>query len=71
MRLNCYWPALLGLMGCLLLSGCSGSNAASEMPTKVTPRPPNGLQVGPVTPDSNQDSSASQGSQVAPEIGSP
>jgi len=71
MRLHCCWPVLFGLMGCLLINGCSKSNTA-EMPTKVVPRPAEGLKTGqPTAPGSTTPASSSAGESVAPDPGSP
>jgi len=72
MRLQCGWTAWLGLVGCLLVSGCSKSNTA-EMPTKVVPRPSGGLPTGqPAPPGGDTANGATDGSAaVAPDPGSP
>ena len=71
MRLRCSWPTLFGLLACLGLVGCSQSTTA-EMPTKVVPRPANGLQTGQPTPaGGTPDASAGGAAQIAPDPGSP
>ena len=72
MHLRCCWSVLLGLVSCLSLMGCSKSNTA-EMPTKVVPRPSDGLKIGqPAAPGSGAaDASNSGAAEVAPDPGSP
>jgi len=71
MRLQCGWTAWLGLVGCLMVSGCSQSNTA-EMPTKVVPRPTGGLATGqPNAPGGAAGASNAGAANEAPDPGSP
>lgn len=71
MRFRCGLPVSFGLLGCLVISGCGKSNTA-EMPTKVVPRPAEGLKTGqPAPPGSTTPTSGSAGESIAPDPGSP
>lgn len=63
---------LFGLIACFGLAGCSRSNTA-EMPTKVVPRPMDGLKVGQPSAAGGAPTDASNGgaSTEAPDPGSP
>ncbi len=68
---SCRWPVLFGFLSCLVISGCSKSNTA-EMPTKVVPRPSDGLKIGqPTAPGETTPASTSAGESTAPDPGSP
>lgn len=62
---------VLAVVGCLGISGCSQGSNTAEMPTKVVPRPVDGLKVDPSPAPGPGPNPTSQGQSVAPDPGSP